>query len=387
MLGRLALVLGLSACGGAVAHPPPAPVPAPRTSLEPVLLEGTLLTVELSEPSVVVVVDPLRATPMLRDEGFTAEVDRWIERWSGSTAPWIAADFERMGEYASAVDSMLAERGLPGSLRWLPIVESGYDPVAVSSARAVGLWQLMEGTARGLGVRVSPLLDERRHPLRSTEAALTFLGDLHDEFGSWFLALAAYNSGPARVRRLLDQYAPLEPPSDALFWRIRPHLPRETRDFVPKLFAAIHIGEHPEAYGHPRPTTRPLSYDEVEVPDATSLDVVARAAGVSQAEVERLNPHVVRGLTPPGARVSLRLPAGTGERFRSAYAAIPANERVTFTEHRVAAGETLSHIAVRYGVRVSDLQAANPGTRARFLRVGTVLTIPVAGRARGAGAG
>jgi len=242
----------------------------------------------------------------------------------------------------------------------------------------------MEGTARGLGIRVSPLLDERRHPLRSTEAALTFLDELHREFGSWFLALAAYKSGPGRVRRLLDRYAPLEPRSDDMFWRIRPYLPRETRDFVPKLFAAIRIAERPDAFGHARPTIEPPRYDEVEVADATTLDVVARAAGVALEDVERMNPHVVRGLTPPGVAVPLRLPEGSGETFMRQYPEIPPEERVSFVEHRVAVGETLSHIAVRYGIRVADLEAANPGVRARYLKVGSLLPIPVAPSARAA---
>ena len=338
---------------------------------------------ELIAPDVEAAVDPLRATPMLRDPSFRAEVDDWVRRWSAETSPWWAAELDRMSGYVPEVDSLIAELGLPRSLRYLPIVESGYDPTAVSSASAVGLWQLMEGTARGLGIRVTRVLDERRHPLRSTEAALRFLRQLHGDFGSWFLALAAYNSGPARVRRLMRRHAPLEPPSDALYWRIRPYLPGETQDFVPKLFAAIRIAEHPEAYGHPRPPARARGFDVVEVPDATSLDVVARAAGVPLAEVERLNPHVLRGYTPPDTPVTLRLPEGAGARFEVAYALIPPDERVSFVEHRVADGETLSHIAVRYGIRVADLQDANPSVRPRLLRVGTVLTVPVAPSARG----
>lgn len=373
----LACVAGAAGCRGGVGPSPLHPDPAPSAAVLPAL-PVTAPDVDLPAPSVEVVIDPIRTTPMLRDPGFRAEVDRWIERWSAETSPWFAADLERMAGYVPEVDSLLAARGMPSSLRYLPIVESGYSPTAVSSARAVGLWQLMEGTARGLGVRVSRLLDERRHPTRSTEAALRFLDQLHADFGSWFLALAAYNSGPSRVRRVIARHAPLEPLSDDLYWRIRPHLPGETRDFVPKLVAAMLIAERPDAFGHPRTPARALDVDEVEVPDATSLDVVARAAGVEPEVVARLNPHVLRGFTPPEERVTLRLPAGTGARFEEAYAQIPPEERVTFMEHRVADGETLSHIAVRYGIRVADLREANPSVRPRYLRVGTVLTVPVA---------
>jgi membrane-bound lytic murein transglycosylase D len=372
-----ACVAAATGCGRGVAPGPLHPDPAPSAAVLPAL-PAAAPDVDLPPPSVEVVVDPIRTTPMLRDPDFRAEVDRWIARWSADSSPWFAADLERMSGYVPEVDSLLAARGMPPSLRYLPIVESGYSPTAVSSARAVGLWQLMEGTARGLGVRMSRLLDERRHPTRSTEAALRFLDQLHADFGSWFLALAAYNSGPARVRRVIARHAPLEPLSDDLYWRIRPHLPPETRDFVPKLFAAILIAERPDAFGHPRPPTWVEGFDVVEVPDATSLDVVARAAGVDPDVVGRLNPHVLRGFTPPDERVTLRLPAGTGARFEEAYALIPPEERVSFLEHRVADGETLSHIAVRYGVRVADLRDANPSVRPRFLRVGTVLTVPVA---------
>lgn len=380
-----AVSVTLLGCGGSAGRTAPEPHPPPEPDVEAVLPPLLPDTFELERPGGEGSTDPLRATPMLRNPEFDAEVTRWVERWSEMPAPWLGSDFERMGMYVAEVDSMLAARGLPRSLRYLPIVESGYNPRAVSPARAVGMWQLMEGTARGLGVRVSPLIDERRHPGRSTEAALDFLEELHDGFGSWFLALAAYNSGPARVRRVLRQHARLEPLSDELFWKIRHHLPRETRDFVPKLFAAIRIGERPDLFGRSEFGPQGPGYDEVEVPDQTSLDVVARAAGVPQEEIERLNPHVVRGLTPRDTRVRLRVPEGTGERFRSRYAEISPEERVTFLEHRVAEGETLSHIAVRYGVRVADLRAANPSARERYLRVGTLLTVPVAPSARGGG--
>lgn len=345
--------------------------------VEDVPLPGPEGEVELTPPDVEAVRDELRSSPMIRNEAFRAEVERWVERLDGTNAPWLAEDLTRMGRWSVPVDSMIEARGLPRSLRYLPVIESGYNPAAVSSARAVGLWQLMAGTARGLGVRVASLVDDRRDPIRSTDAALTFLERLHADFGSWFLALAAYNSGPARVRGLVQRHAPLAPPSDSVYWVIRPHLPRETRDFVPKLFAAILIAERPHEYGHPQVPRVPIEFDEVEIPDATSLDVIARAAGVDQDVVEELNPQLLRGMTPPGVAVRIRLPAGTGDAFREAYALIPPDERVSFLEHRVAQGETLSHIAVRYGVRVADLQAANPSVRPRFLRVGMVLTVPL----------
>jgi len=273
----------------------------------------------------------------------------------------------------------LEEAGLPSMLRYLPVVESGYSLRAVSSASAVGLWQFMAPTARGYGMEVSALRDERRNPFKATAAATRFLGSLRDRFGSWHLALAAYNSGPGRVQGLIRRHAPLRPRSDSLYWELRPHLPRETRDFVPKLYAAAWIAENPGRYGLPEAVPLPpFAFDEVTVPDATTLDVVARAAGVDQEAVEHLNPELVRGITPRGEATVLRVPPGSAARFREEYALIPPSERVSFVEHRVQPGETLGHIAIRYGVPVREVREANPGLRPRYLQIGQRIIVPVA---------
>jgi membrane-bound lytic murein transglycosylase D len=291
-----------------------------------------------------------------------------------------------MSWFGEAVDATLERKGLPASLRYLPLIESGYSPGAVSRARAVGLWQFMAPTARGFGMGVTPLLDERRNPFKSTEAATDFLQQLRSQFGSWFLALAAYNSGPYRVRRLLEAHAPLVPPSDSLFWALRRYLPRETQEYIPKFFAAALVAGDPGAHGFETPSdTSAFTFDEVVVPDATTLDVVADAAGVPLEEIERLNPEIVRGMTPPGRETILRVPVGQGWYFRERYALVPPDERVSYVEHQVAKGETLSHIARQYGVPLSELQAANPRARPKSLRIGQTLTVPIAPRGRSRG--
>ncbi len=370
-----------TACLGGSGFEVPAPLPPPSIEVPRVELA------DAKPPSVLVPPrkselddDPILRSPMMRDPDFRKEVDHWIETWT--QAPWFPDYLERMRWFEGAVDSVLASRGLPLSLRYLPIVESGYSPRAVSPVSAVGLWQFMEPTARGLGIRVSPLLDERRNPFKSTDAAATFLDALHQKFGSWFLALAAYNAGPARIERILNDRAPLAPRTDSLYWALRSRFPRETRDFVPKFFAAVKVAAHPNRYGVDVPdSTKGFSFDRVAVPDATTLDVVADAAGVDQREIERLNPEVVRGITPPGRKTYLRVPVGRGAIFTQNYAKIPPRRRVTFVEHRVRSGETLTHIARRYGIRLSDLEAANPGIRPRRLQIGQRLIVPIAPRA------
>lgn len=388
--GAWASAAWISAAACAVGPPPPAPpspVPIPEHAgadafvvVPGAVVEGAYLSAPPSPRH-----DEILRSSMAKDPDFQREVQRWVDYWRTRAGRSFPESLARMAWFGEAVDANLERKGLPPSLKYLPIVESGYSPGAVSRARAVGLWQFMEPTARGLGMGVTPLLDERRNPFKSTEAATDFLQQLRSQFGSWFLALAAYNSGPHRIQRLLETRAPLVPPSDSLFWALRRHLPRETQDYIPKFFAAALVGENPQAHGLELPpdvTRFAFAFDEVVVPDATTLDVVAEAAGASLEDIERLNPEVVRGMTPPGRETVLRVPAGKGGGFQERYALIPPEERVTFVEHRVAKGETLSHIARQYGVRLSDLQAANPTARPRALRIGQALTVPIAPRAR-----
>ncbi|MDP2956218.1 MAG: transglycosylase SLT domain-containing protein [Longimicrobiales bacterium] len=379
----------LAGCARGIAVPePPPPISAPEPQGQPAPLSDPAPRVEgiLHQEPGPVRKDEILLSTVARDPEFQREVARWVEYWRTRGGRWFPEYLDRMAWFEEAVDSTLARRGLPASLRYLPIIESGYSPRAVSRARAVGLWQFMEPTAKGFGMGVSPLLDERRNPFKSTEAAADFLLQLRGQFGSWFLALAAYNSGPYRVQRLLDLHAPLVPRSDSLLWALRRYLPRETREYIPKFFAAALVARDPEAYGFEAPTdTLAFAFDEVVVPDATTLDVVADAAGTTLEEIERLNPEVVRGITPPGRETLMRVPAGQGWQFRDRYALIPPEERVTFVEHQVVAGETLSHIAHRYGVPLGDLEAANPGVRPKALQIGQRLTVPVSPRSRSGG--
>ena len=170
---------------------------------------------------------------------------------------------------------------------------------------------------------------------------------------------------------------------DETFFEIasRRNLRRETRDYVPKLIAAALIAKQPERYGFTDiERLAPLVFDEVSVPDATGLDVLARLADTSVAAVLELNPHYVRGITPPGREVIVRVPRGTGVQVAERYTELPVNERVTFVDHYVTAGQTLSGIAQRYKITVTMIQAANPHLRARALRIGQRVIIPMSGR-------
>ncbi len=389
LAGGLLLVVGVAGCQRVGVVPPPVEAPVPQVGA-PVIPErvgapaGPIRATPLPPVTIGPSVDPILHSLVASDTRLEERVEFWVDFWTSRGAGHFSRYLERMALYEGLVERELADRGLPLSLKYLPIVESGYHDVAVSRVGATGLWQLMAPTAGGLGLTVSGVLDERRDAVVSTRAALDYLQEMHGMFGSWFLALAAYNAGPGRIRGIVNRHAgDRELLDDALYLELRPHLPAETREFVPRFFAAARIARDPEAHGFGRPTgVAPLAFDEVVVPDATSFDVVAWAAGVEEDEIRRLNPHYLRGYTPPGETRSVRVPAGTGPRFEVAYASLPPEERISWMEHVVARGETLGGIAGRFGVRLADLQAANGNLDPRRLQIGQRLAIPVAGGRR-----
>lgn len=290
----------------------------------------------------------------------------------------------RLGRYEGMIRERLRARGLPEDLVYLTLIESGLSNTAVSRARAVGMWQFMAPTGKGYGLQIDPWVDERRDPFKATDAAVNHLQDLVRRLGSVYLAAAAYNAGAGRIEREIRRL-PGEPDTvdDQTFFEIadRRNLRRETRDYVPKLIAAALIAKQPARYGFTDiERLSPLVFDEVSIPDATGLDVLARLADTSVAALLELNPQFVRGITPPGRGVVVRVPRGAGAHVAERYADLAINERVTFVDHYVTAGQTLSSIAQRYKVTVTMLQAANPRLRAHALRVGQRVIVPMSGR-------
>lgn len=358
--------------------------PTPPQSLEDGVRRGTPASLPPLPALDVTVegIDPILHAPVGQDRHLRERAAFWMDFWTTRSRDHFQRYLERMGEYQGLIDAELEVREMPASLRYLPVVESGYHHSITSRVGATGLWQLMRPTARGLGLTVDGVVDDRRDPVASTVAALDYLEELHARFDSWVLALSAYNAGPGRVSRALSRYAPdATIPPDERFLRIRAHLPAETREFVPRFFAAAVLASNPERHGFDPPDpARALAYDEVVVPDATSLDVVAMAAEVEEDEIARLNPQFMRRFTPAGQQRIVRVPLGLADTFERNFALIPPEERLSFLEHPVARGETLTHIARRYGVRVSELDGANGGLDPRRLQIGQRLVVPVGGR-------
>jgi membrane-bound lytic murein transglycosylase D len=290
----------------------------------------------------------------------------------------------RMPRYEAMVRERLQRENLPGDLVYLALIESGFSNTATSRAKAVGMWQFMKATARLYGLRVDSWVDDRRDPYRATDAAARHLRDLNRRFGSLYLAAAAYNAGSGKVSRGLVRLPDEESDSvnsDATFFRLydTKWLRRETKDYVPKLIAAALIAKQPHRYGFNPVRAEPAPYDSIVVPDMTGLDVIARLADTTVAAIRELNPQYLRLTTPPGTRSLIRLPLGRGASTIAAYAELPARRRVTFVEHFVARGETLSGIALRYRVSQSMLAAANPRVNSRRLRINQRIIVPTGG--------
>ncbi|MBT8396429.1 MAG: lytic transglycosylase domain-containing protein [Gemmatimonadetes bacterium] len=238
-------------------------------------------------------------------------VDRWMERYLNDQRPAFERYLAREGLYSEMIKEALRAKGMPEELFYLAAIESGFSPGATSRVSASGMWQFMGPTAEQFGLQIDEYVDERRDPIRATEAALDYLQALHGRFGSWYLAAAAYNAGPGRVSRALRAHSGDQTGEKELYWEIIELLPRETRAYVPKMLALIVLGQAAEDYGFRVERADPVEFDRVWVPGGTSLRWVAKSLGRPVSKLRELNPHLIRGVTPPNALFPVRIPPGT----------------------------------------------------------------------------
>ena len=286
-------------------------------------------------------------------------IDYFARRIPGSFERYLA----RSGAWLPYLKERLREAGLPEDLVYLALIESGFSTRAVSRAGAVGPWQFMSYTGREYGLRIDRWVDERRDYERATQAAIAYLSDLHAMFGSWYLAAAGYNGGQGRVGRSVLRDNTIN------FWELT-GLRAETRDYVPKLIAATIIAKQPEKYGFRNVDyLEPVDWAKVTVPTPTDLDVIAEAARVPADVILALNPHLLRGRTPPGeANFPIKIPTNRVETFHANYQELAPDERQRAPlVHLTRAGETLRGIASAYGVDLRELARENRlPTTARF---------------------
>ena len=281
---------------------------------------------------------------------------------------------KRKGTYQEMFEAILESNDLPKELVYLAMVESGFSPRAYSWAHAAGPWQFIYGTGRTYGLRRDWWVDERRDPEKSTRAAAKYLKDLYAEFGDWYLAMAAYNSGSQRVKRAMKRN------NTDNYWELTT-LPRETRNYVPSFIAATIIGENAAAFGFDVTPESPLSYDEVKIGGSINLSVLSKAAGVNVSELIRLNPELRRKSTPPTSKgYKLLIPYGTADLFNKNFAELPEEERTGTIKHKVRRGEALSAIATKYGVSLNRIISLNSIRNRNSIRAGSTLLIPTNGK-------
>ncbi len=277
---------------------------------------------------------------------------------------------ERSGYYEEMVKTVMDKYDVPEELFYVAMIESGFNPVARSYARAVGLWQFISATGRYYGLRHNWWFDERRDVLKSTDAAVRHLKDLHERFGDWYLALAGYNCNPNRVARNMRRYNTRD------FWKLY-RLPRQTRNYIPTFLAATIIAKNPKKFGFYVEKQEPLRVDTVKISESVDLNVIAKLVDTDYNTIKKLNPAVLRWVTPPDIEdFTLYLPEGSKEKFKAGYAKIPDDQKRSWVRHRIRGGEALSTIAAKYHTSVSVIKSINK-LRGNLIRAGHYLLIPV----------
>ncbi len=356
----------------AVAPPPVLPVaePVDVAALTPVELPSVDYRERVAAPDLLARVRASFGLPITADPAIVRERD-----WYARQQAYLDRVFTRAEPYLFHIVEALEQRGMPTELALLPVVESAFDPFAYSHGRASGLWQIIPGTGRRLGLEQNWWFDGRRDVLESTRAALDYLQELHEEFnGDWLLAVAGYNSGEGNVEKAIRSAQAAGRPID--FWGVKSFLPLETRTYVPRLLAIASIVAKPESYGVVLP---PLANEPrfavVETGSQIDMALAARLAGINTDQLYSLNAGVNRWATNPDGPHRLLLPTDQAAQFASALAELSDRDRVQWTRHRVAQGETIGTIAQHYDTTPAVIREVNE-MRSNALHVGDYLTIP-----------
>lgn len=299
---------------------------------------------------------------------------RYVELFQGRLREFLTEGLSRGVQYLPMIQATFRAEGLPLDLAYIPLIESAFKPSALSRAKARGVWQFMRGTALENGLKADWYIDERADTVKSTQAAAKYLKTLHNMFEDWHLAMASYNGGPGRVKRALTRSRQND------FWQLTAStrwLPRETREYVPMILAAVIIAKNPAQYGFDIVPVTPTPTETVTVPEALDLRRVAEWAGVPMDDIQRLNPEFRRWTTPvkKGA-YTIKVPEGTAERVKEGLAASAPNQLNALQFHTVKRGETLATIARKLRVNRTDLAEANYLRVNSRVSVGARLVIP-----------
>ncbi|HSY64561.1 MAG TPA: transglycosylase SLT domain-containing protein [Terriglobales bacterium] len=305
----------------------------------------------------------------------TDPVAGYISYFSSRGRPTLEHALARSGRYQEMIQRVLKEEGVPQELIYLAQAESGFHPLALSRAGARGMWQFMASRAKGYGLERNWWIDERQDPEKSTRAAAHHLKDLYNEFGDWYLAMAAYNSGPGTVQSAVKRTGYAD------YWELykRNVLPKETRNYVPIILAVTIMAKNPRQYGLDTVVTdKPVPYDAVKIDYPVDLRLVAECVDASASYLQDLNPSLLRLTTPKDREFELHLPAGTKDRYLTAITAIPPDMRVWWRYHKVAPGDTLASVASAFHTSRQAIVQANNLDGDNDLKTESELIIPVA---------
>jgi membrane-bound lytic murein transglycosylase D len=315
---------------------------------------------------------------LITSYGTNARASKAVERSIGLFSTRIKEKFSlwlsRSGQYLDMMKEILRRKDVPEDIVFLSLIESGFNPNAYSVARAVGPWQFIASTARRYGLEITWWKDERRDPVKSTAAAADYLKDLYDMFGSWNLAMAAYNAGEGKILKAIRRSK-----ADN-YWDLADtrHIKRETKEYVPKFIAAGLIATNPKDFGFEDiEYHEPLSYDEVELDSPVDLSVAADCAGTDLEVIKKLNPELRRWCTPPDVpNYILRIPQGAKGMFLARLSAVPEGERFTIEHYTVKKGDTFKKISKRTGVPAEVILSLNSMEKIIPLKSGSKIYLP-----------
>ena len=313
-----------------------------------------------------------KAIPMEMNSHIQAEIDLFT---TGIERNFFRESLQRSGSFRPQILEMLKQAGLPAELSWLPLIESGFKVNALSSARALGLWQFIPSTGYKFGLKRDLFVDERLDPVKSTEAAIAYFKELHQMFGDWSTVLAAYNCGEGRVLRIIrDQNVNYLDN----FWDLYERLPRETARYVPRFLATLHVLSNPEKYGLDKVDLElPWKYETVSITKQAHLKDIAKELCIDANDLKQINPELRYNILPPYTYL-LKAPPGKAEELLAKIDAIPVSstrQQVSTAYHRVKRGETLFAISKRYRVSAQSLMQAN-NLRKPIVIAGKMIKIP-----------
>jgi membrane-bound lytic murein transglycosylase D len=305
----------------------------------------------------------------------TDPVVGYINYFSSRGRATLENSLIRGGRYRETIENILKDEGVPPELIYLAQAESGFHPLALSRVGARGMWQFMASRAKGYGLQRNQWLDERQDPEKATRAAARHLKDLYNQFGDWYLAMAAYNSGPGTVQSAVRRTGYAD------FWELyrRNVLPKETRNYVPIIVAVTIMTKNPSQYGLDKVVTdKPVPYDKIKIDYSVDLRLVAGCVDATPETLQDLNPSLLRLTTPKDREFDLHLPAGTKEKYTSAIAAVPRDMRVWWRYHNVGPSDSLESISRVYRTPASAIVQANGLDGDEKLQTASKIIIPIA---------